>query len=601
MLKLRLISTQNGRLLLDLLKELNIGIRSDCGGVGVCGKCLVRVLSGSVSKPTLNELKFLKTQSLTEGFRLACQTLVFGEVHVEIPESSLIRSYRSVDEGLERLVILSPSTIKQYVEVPPPNLNDQKPDLERVLSVTQRSADINVVPLNILKELPKLVRNCSWKVTITLRGNELLDIECGDTVNNLYGAAVDIGTSKIVIHLVNLHTGETVAITSSPNPQQVFGADVISRIANILRRPEVLNNLHESLVSTVNELLLKACLKAGVEVKHVYEMVVVGNTVMTHLFLGVDPSNLGLSPYIPVFAKGLNFRARDLNVSMNPNGYVYLAPGIAGFVGADAVADAVAVDFLRCSKPCVLVDIGTNTEVLVNNGSKIYAASAPAGPAFEGFGTKYGMRAVEGAISKVFIYLSEHTKDYEVVYEVIGGGTPKGVCGSAYIDVLAHLYRYGVIDRRGRFKDFKSKRLIRDGDVGFVLAWSNETSIGEDIVVYSKDVETLILAKAAVASVIEITLKKAGLKHEDIDKVFIAGSFGVSLNVENAATIGLIPTAWVDKTVFVGNTAVSGAKLMLKSVKVRDEAEEIVRKTKYVEVSRDEEFSKTYVKNLFLP
>ncbi len=593
-----MIKSGGGETLLDLLRNRGIDVRSDCGGFGLCGKCVVKVLSGIFSDIELSERRALGDLIL-EGFRLACQTrLISDEALIEIPESSIATSYKSADVGFEKSFDLSPLLCKHFLKIPPPSLEDQRSDLSRLLNGLGAAPKI---PLKLLRELPQILRECGWEVTVTLRNNELLDVECGNRESELYGLAVDVGTSRIVIHLLNLKSGETLAIASSPNPQQVFGSDIMSRITYVSGSVERLEVLRQNVVASINELILRASSEAGVRPEDIYEVVLVGNNVMTHLLLGVDPSNLGRAPYVPVFTQGLEFRSEEVGVRINPNGYVYVGPGIAGFVGGDAVAGALAVGLDECEVPCVLIDIGTNAEVIVNNGEELYAASAPAGPAFEGFGTRHGLRAVDGAISKIFVYFSEASGDYEVRYEVVGGGKPLGICGSAYVDALAHLYKHGIIDERGRFKNVVSRRLKRDGDQRFVVVWGEESGINEDIAVYRDDIESLLLAKAAVASVTQIVLREASIEFEDVGRVFIAGSFGTSLNVENAATIGLIHESWVNKTVFVGNTAISGAKLILKSSTARKKAEEIARRTKYVEISANKEFTKIYVENLFLP
>ncbi len=593
-----MLKSGNSKSLLELLKDKEISVRSDCGGLGICGKCVVKILVGVFSDTTLCEYRVLGDQVIKEGFRLACQSyLISDEALIEIPESSLATSYKSADVGFEKPYKTSPLVRKCFIKISPPSLEDQKSDLGRLSSCQE----VSRIPLRLLRLLPKILRECAWEVTVTLRNEELLDIECGNRESELYGLAVDVGTSRIVVHLLNLSNGETLAVASSPNPQQVFGFDIISRIAHAASSVESLEKLRQELTTSINELLLKASSDAGVRPENIYEIVVVGNTVMTHLLLGVDPSTLGRAPYTPVFTKGLEFKSEEVGIKVSPNSYVYVAPGIAGFVGGDAVADALAVGLDECIEPCVLLDIGTNTEVLVNNGKELYATSAPAGPAFEGFGTKHGLRAMRGAISKIFIYFSEASSDYEVLYEVIGGGKPLGMCGSAYIDALAHLYKHGIIDSRGRFRDVVSRRLKKIEEPKFVVVWGSESGTSEDLAIYSKDIESLLLAKAAVASATQLILRKANLIPEEVGKVFIAGSFGTSLNTENAAIIGLIPKVWVNKTSFVGNTAISGAKLILKSSEARRKAEEIAQKTKYIKIPADKEFTKIYVENLFFP
>jgi len=291
-------------------------------------------------------------------------------------------------------------------------------------------------------------------------------------------------------------------------------------------------------------------------------------------------------------------------LKINENGVIYTFPNIAGYVGGDAVADAIAVELNKCEESCLLIDIGTNTEILLNTGGEIYACSTPAGPAFEGATMRFGMRATSGAIDQVFIYFDNDSRDYIVKYNVIDNVKPIGICGSGYIDIIANLYRLGIIDRRGRFnRDIDSKRIILNDEEGprFIIAWSSETGIGRDIAVYGKDINELILAKAAIASGIEIILRRAGIDAKDLSKIFIAGSFGSYINIENAITIGLIPRVDINRIIFVGNTAISGAKLALKSIKIRKESEELARKVKYIELSIDPLFRKIFTENLLFP
>ncbi len=592
-----------GKTVLDVLREIGIPIRSDCGGIGICGKCIVRI-AGPVSAPSTNEIKLLGQEKIKAGFRLACQTKILsGKIEVYIPRESRIWKYRSVDIGFERHVSLAPAVRKIHIIVPRATLEDPRPDLDRILCHDNECLEAEIISLEVLRKIPDILRSCKWSVTLVLHDGKILDVECNDTRSKTYGIAVDLGTSRIVVHLVDLTNGKTLAIESAPNPQQIFGADIISRLTYVIQRPNATQQLQKLVVQVINELIKKASSGTGINIKNIYEVVVAGNPVMNHLFLGIQPRYLGYSPYVPAFGIPLVVRAQDVGLTINDNGMVYIMPNIAGFIGGDAIADAIAVGLDECSEPCVLIDIGTNTEILLNNGRDIYAASAPAGPAFEGAVTRYGMKATNGAIHKVFIYFSESEGDYEVRYEVIGNVKPLGLCGSAYIDAIAHLYRLGLINKWGKFnKGTVTKRFVtRNGEKGFIIAWNRESAKGEDIAVYAKDIEAILLAKAAIAATFKILSWKANLKVEEISKIYVAGSFGISLDPENAIAIGLLPGINPQRVIFVGNAAISGAKLILKSIKVRKKAKELARKVKYVEVAAEPSFRRIFHEMLCLP
>ncbi len=601
------IESSSNKTLLDIITSIGIPIRAECGGIGICGKCKVIVEGrGELSTPTPNEIKILGDKNISQGYRLACQVkLLSGIFRVTIPPESVFQKYKSADIGYERSIPLEPAIRKIFISAPIPSLEDPKPDIDRILERIDSNLDNIEIPIDVIQKIPEIARTAKWNITIVLWNNEkVIDVEPGDTSRRMFGIAIDIGTSKIVLHLVDLISGETIAIESMPNPQISFGADIISRITYATKSKENLAKLQKLVIQGINNLIDRVISRTGIQRENIYEAVVVGNTVMHHLFLGVELKYLAFAPYVPISMRGLRLRARDIGLNINENGVIYTFPNIAGYVGGDAVADAIAVELNNCEEPCLLIDIGTNTEILLNTGREIYACSTPAGPAFEGATMRFGMRAASGAIDQVFIYFDNDSKDYVVKYNVVNNVKPIGICGSGYIDIVANLYRLGIIDRRGKFnRDINSKRIILNDKEGsrFIVAWSDETEIGRDIAVYGKDINELILAKAAIASGIEVILRRANIEVEDLSKIFIAGSFGNYINIENAITIGLIPRVNINKIVFVGNAAISGAKLALKSVKIRKEAEELARRVKYIELSIDPLFRKVFTENLLFP
>lgn len=599
----RRIPVKHGSRVFDAAREANVYIRSECGGRGVCGKCKIIVEDkNAVSELTDVERIHLSSSEVEKGYRLACQTRIFNDVVILIPPESFIGLRKMEVSGFGVNVIFKPFVKKVYLQLSKPSLIDVKPDFERLQEALigkfgfQSPIDID---FEVLKFLPEILRRADWNVTVTLWGDHrIIDVEVGDTSNEVYGLAVDIGTSKIVIHLVNLVNGETIAVGAVENPQLVYGEDVLSRISHASINYENLKLLQKLLIDGINNLLFKLCGDAGVNPSRIYELVVVGNTAMHHLFLGVYPKYLALSPYTPAFKKSINLVARDLGLKVNSNGFITVLPIVAGFVGADAIADVLATGIHKLSEYSLLIDIGTNTEIFVGNRDSLICCSCASGPAFEGMHIKCGMRAVEGAIESFHL-----DSNFEVDYKVIGGVKPKGICGSAAIDIVAELFKHGVIDGSGRFNgEFKSHR-VRRGDEGFefIVAFKDETSTGRDIVFTQRDVRAIQLAKAAIYAGCYILMKKRNLSLDDIDRVFIAGAFGNYINIDNAKIIGLIPDFPSEKVKFVGNTAIIGAKMALISSYVRSEAEMLANGIDYHELAADPNFKIEFLNAIFIP
>jgi len=583
-------------------KEAGISIRSECGGKGSCGKCKVIVKDPrAVSKVTKAERRHLSKSEINLGYRLACQTMVLRNVTVMIPPESRLEFRKIQVLGLERKVESSPSLKKFHVLLPKPTLSDIKPDLERLLdSLPQQTLKISELEIDyeILKKLPTTLRDANWDVTVTVwDDHRIIAVEHGDTSSELFGFAVDIGTSKIVGHLVDLTTGKTVAIGSTENPQIIHGEDVMSRITFVMNNDANLETLQKLTVDGVNEVLHEVCEKAGVDPNRIYEVVAVGNTAMHHFFLRIQPKYLALSPYTPALKKPISLPAKELNIKVNRGGIVTVLPIIAGFVGADAIADVLATGIHESEELSLLVDIGTNTEIFLGNKDDLLCCSCASGPAFEGAHIKHGMKAVTGAIERIRI-----DPDLEVEYETIGRVKPSGLCGSAVVDVVAEMFKNGVIDQRGRFNsDIKTKRIRKNNsETEFIIAWDNETATGKEITVTQKDINEIQLAKAAIYTGCTLLMKRKKLKERDIDRVFVAGAFGNYINPENAKAIGLIPDVSREKIMFVGNTAVVGAKMALISKEMRKRAGQIANKVRYLELASDSDFDREFIKALVL-
>lgn len=599
------VESERGSTLLQVVQRVGIPLTSICGGRGVCGKCRVVVVDGveNLSNLTTAEERLLSPLDVERGVRLACQAKIIGDyVSVYIPEESLtISRGRVIATTVLRddIYPLSPVVRKVHVKLPRPTLEDNRPDFERLrdalveLNYLPVGQDL-IIPLEVLRELPSILRSYDWDVTVVLYGNELISVEPGDTTSKLYGVAVDIGTSKIIAHLVDLNSGVTLVERFVENPQSTYGADVVSRITYAEKSQENLVRLQNLITSAVNRLVKELVEEVGVSHEDVYEVVLVGNTVMHHLFFGIQPSFIARSPYVQVISHSLRYRARELGVDVSKYGYVYSLPTIRAFVGADAVANLLATQMYRRDELVLTIDIGTNTEVLLGNSKVILVTSAPAGPAFEGVGITHGMRAIPGAIGSVVI------NGLDVRYECIGGVRPRGICGTGLIDLIAELYRNKIIDSLGKFVVSEHPRVRREqGLHRFTLVPAEESGTGVEIYVTFKDIETILLAKAAIRSSWIILSRRLGINPSEIDQVYVAGSFGAKLNADNAVEIGLLPSVSRDRITFIGESAVVGAKIALKSSKAREEVEEVVRgKVKYVELSADPEFREVYVKSL---
>lgn len=573
-------------------------IPSECGGQGRCGRCRVLIQEGgALAPPTSSEKAFLSPRELEEGYRLACQTLVERDVFVETPPS--MRGRRKIQtRGLESLFPLHPLVAKYRLSVSKVSSGNEEDIADRILKAAAGEG-IDAIGIDpwVLGRLPE--PPCGGGVTLTLWDGEVISLEPGDGSEGLYGAALDIGTSKVVGHLVDLRDGRTLAVASVENPQEAHGEDVISRITYAMKGAENLERLHSLSIGAANQTLETLISGAGVDPREVYEAVVVGNTLMHHLFLGLEVDSLSRAPFRPATVGTACTRASEMGVSIHPLGRVYLPPVIAGFVGSDALAGVLATMIYDFDEPSVFVDIGTNTEVFVGDRSGLVSCSCASGPAFEGGRISQGVKAVSGAIERLRI--DPGTLDVE--YETIGGESPVGLCGSAMIDALAELWKCGVIDEFGLFDIEKESPRVREAGRGgeFVVEWGGSTATGRDITITSGDVEELLLAKAAVYAACSVMMRRRGLCAEDVSRFYVAGAFGGNLDPENVVAIGMLPDVGPERIVFAGNTAVTGAKAMLLSKEARETAERLRDRIRYHELSLDPDFNPEFLKAVFLP
>ena len=606
----RVVTASLGNMILQVANEAEVRIRSECGGKGVCGKCRIIIKGGRLYQLGLNELtkiesELLSPEDIQSGYRLACCSKISGlmdRLTVMIPKESRVSERKIQSTGIEKPVQLDPSIVKYFVSLSRPILQDVRPDLERLLELLRSEKSIEQLDIDyeVLKVLPSVLRGANWNVTVVIwNKRKLISIEAGNTVDDSLGLAIDLGTSKIVTQLIDLLTGKTMAIASVENPQIMHGEDIISRITFTRNSEEKLKLLQRLAIQGINETIDELFAETVYSQKNIYEAVLVGNTAMHHLLLGINPEHLALSPFTPAIRRSVSVKSDELKINMNPRGIVNVLPVIAGFVGADAVADLLASGIYDMEDTSLLIDIGTNTEVFVSSDRDVLSCSCASGPAFEGAHISQGMKAVTGAIEKLWI-----KKDsYEVDYDTIGDVKPVGLCGSAIVDVVAEMLRCGIIAPSGRFSlDVKTPRLTKiDDNMKFIIAWAEETGIGRDIAVSEKDINEIQLAKAAIFAGCSILMKMKNVDRDDLDRVLIAGAFGTNINPESAKFIGLIPDVPSEKIKLIGNSAIVGAKMALISKRVREEAELLAEKVRYLELSADPAFEKEFINALYLP
>jgi len=581
-----------GTTLFSAAHWIGLPIDSTCGGRGTCGKCKVQVLQGG-AEVTAADHKQLRASDLEAGWRLSCQAKVYEDTTVTVPE--LLRVPKAATMGVNRLVLLDPNVRKVFVELAEPGLEDQRSDDERLRdALTAEGFDMKT-DLRVLRTLPAVLRAADFKVTAVLGGDRLIAVEPGDTREESYGIAFDLGTTTVVGTLMNLRTGMAEAVRSTLNGQAPFGADVISRISHGMQGDEAKAELREAVLRTMNGILAELYAAAGVARDRVYEMVIVGNATMLHLLLGIDATPISMMPFTPAFRDPLYLPAREVGLDIHPGGYVQTLPVIGAYVGADIVAGVIATGLAREEKLRVFVDVGTNGEIVLGSLKRVLCTAAPAGPAFEGSQIRCGMRATDGAIEGV-------TLSDRVELQVIGGDVaPRGICGSGLVDTVAQLRVVGLLDAGGKMHSREevpehplSDRLISvDGVRAFLLA--------ENVYLSQRDVRELQFGKGSIATGIKVLMDVMGVKTADLDEVLLGGSFGSYLNPESAKIIGLVPPVDVDRILSVGNTAGEGAKMSLLSFRERQVAFELPEKIEYVELSGRSDFNDSFISVLQFP
>jgi uncharacterized 2Fe-2S/4Fe-4S cluster protein (DUF4445 family) len=578
-----------------------IAIDSTCGGHGTCRKCKIRVLDGTVPVSRLDPRAFDPDQ-LRAGWRLACMAPAEQDVRVQVPP--LVTRPKAATVGVGRQVILRPAVQKRYVELEEPTLSDQRSDSQRLWDALD---DLELRPtLHVMRRLPRVLRAADFKVTAVVVDDVLIDVEPGDTTARRFGIAYDLGTTTVVATLLDLSTGAPVAVGSMLNPQQPFGADVITRISTTMMDPDALDRLAALARQALQQLASEVCADGGVELTEVYEIALAGNATMTHIVLGIDPESLGVAPFVMTARIFEDIKAADIGLALHPGAHAYVFPSLGAYVGGDIVSGALASGMDRDRRTRLFIDVGTNCEIVLSHGERLLATAAPAGPAFEGAAIRCGMRAAPGAIEGVKI------SDEDVSLQVIGDVEPVGLCGSGLVDAVAALVQAKLLDASGRLLDAETAAQTRPGlaerlrKVGeervFVLHWAGEPGVMADAIYLSqRDVRELQFAKAAIATGWRLLIEEVGLAPADIQQVLLAGSFGSYLAPSSAVRIGLVPDIPTLRIVSAGNVAGEGAKMALLSVRERAAARALLEEVHYVELSDRPDFNDRFVDQLSFP
>lgn len=597
-----------GTTLIEASRELGGKIESLCGGMKSCGKCRVKLVEGNLSPFTDEEAVFISESERAAGYRLSCAAQIKGDVTIFVPEETRMEGQVTRKSMAQRSIELKPAVASYFIELTPPSFQDPLGDFDRLKKALSNKYALSSLDIDYpaLLRLSHILRQGDWKVTaVTWMDQEILDIKPG-RIDHLYGLAIDIGTTTIVGYLCSLINGEVIATQSMMNPQILYGEDVISRITYATTHQGGLETLHRSMMEGLNRLIEMVTEEGGVLKEDIYELTMVGNTAMHHFFLGIDPQYLAVSPFPPALHQSFNAKARDLGLKVHPSAKVHLLPIEAGFVGADNVGVLIAEEPYRQDDMVLIIDIGTNGELVMGNKERLISSSCATGPALEGGHIQFGMRAAPGAIERVLI----EPYTLEVNFKVVGepqwhseskANTAKGICGSGIIDAVAELYKNGIIDKSGRFKEkVPSPRLrITEGTAEFVVVWGKETSIQKDITLTQKDIRNVQLAKGAIYAGAKLMMKRLGI--EKLDKVVLTGAFGSYIDKEKALVLGMFPDCDLTQIYAVGNAAGDGARLALLNREKRTEADEIARKVEYVELSIEEQFQKEFIEALQFP
>jgi len=616
---------EEGKTILEAAQALGVDIEGLCGNKKVCGKCKVRIEEGYFEKDNIEsgmahlspltdtERKHIKPED-GPGIRLSCNAAIHGDIKVFVPERSRAGKQIVRKAAKELTIAIDPAVKKYNIVLTPPTLHDMTVgDYERVLQSLKDNYGLTGLTFDFLalRNLQTVLREGEWNATATVwMDREIIKVEPG-FVEQCYGLAVDIGTTTCVGYLTDLDTGKVVSTESIMNPQVPYGEDVMSRITYAMSNVDGLEIMQKAIIAGLNDICQRVAAeigKKGPNAAHVIDdLTIVFNTAMHHIFLGMDPIYIGRSPFIPAVQNSLDIKARDLGLQIAPGAYIHVLPIEAGFVGADNVGVLIAEEPYNQDEMVLIIDIGTNGELLLGNRNKVCSTSCATGPAFEGAQIKFGMRAAPGAIEMVNIDPLTREPRYKVIgksdwHTNVAKVKAKGLCGSGIIEVVAEMFKAGIIDKSGRFvMDLGTPRVRRDidGKPEYVLAWADETSINADITITQGDVRALQLAKGALYTGAKLMMKRLGI--EKLDRVVLAGAFGSHINKEASMVLGLFPDCNIDKVYAVGNAAGDGSRMALLNRGKRIEANERARWVEFVEIATDPLFEREFMMAMHIP
>jgi len=612
------VQVPTNTLLADAAHLAGIEIGQPCGGQGRCGRCAVQVTEGSVRRRSTLRLS---TEAIEQGFALACQTVVEGDVSIYIPLQEKIERKLTTDRVVAEVTVpegyeyLNDQTVRRIqLELIPPSMDDQTDDwsrLQTAFHLGQRFEHMTC-SLSLLQRMGDILRKGEWNVTAVVdvanilensesnRSVRLIDLQPGlvDEYSPLWGTAIDIGTTTVSLWLVDLVTGQVRAQVAEYNGQIARGEDVISRIMYASKNGGG-DDLRQRVLDTINHLAETACKRVNAKPENIVKATVAGNSTMMHLLLGIPAGSIRLSPFVTVVNHPPVLAARDVGLNINPEASVDCLPGVASYVGADITAGVLSSGLDVAEDITLFLDVGTNGEIVLGNHDWLVTCACSAGPAFEGAGVVNGMRATQGAIEEVWI----NGETFEPTYRVIGGGKPKGICGSGLISLLSEAFLTGILDKAGNVNLMASSPRVREGAHGgeYVVAWGAESESGEDIVISRVDVDNLLRAKAAIYAGFTVLAETVGIQLESVSKVLVGGSFGKYINVEKAVQIGLLPDMPWEQFDFLGNTSVKGAYFALLDWRKREQITDIAKRMTYIELSADNSFYDAFTSALFLP
>ncbi|MEI6786062.1 MAG: ASKHA domain-containing protein, partial [Verrucomicrobiota bacterium] len=597
---------------LDAARLAGVAIESPCGGEGTCGNCIVRVTSGEVDSRSLGTLP---QAAVAEGCVLACAArLLDADLTVEVPQQHGLAGGKFAPENETHLVRLEllprqweydPLAVKWLLQVEPPQLESGQSDLDRLTRAIQHDWGKRPVEFSLLglRTVADTLRAVQGQVTATIVRDSgrlhVINVEPGDTTLRHYAVAIDVGTTTIAVQLINLAVAQVVAAQSDYNDQIACGLDVISRI-NYARTPARLQELRTRVLGTINRLIHQMAKSRGVAPGEISNAAVSGNTVMTHLLLGLNPEPLRLAPYTPTVLHVPYLRNSEIGIDINPQAWIHFSPAVGSYVGGDITAGILCTDLATTTEEINLfIDIGTNGEIVLGNNSFLMACACSAGPAFEGSGIECGMRASTGAIEKVQVDPATGVARYATV----GNVPPRGVCGSGMIDLVAQLFLTGWIDAAGKFDRTRPSAAIRSEGrrASYSLAAAGESGAGKPIVVTEIDIENILRTKASIYAACALMLSQVELRFEDLCHIYIAGGFGRFLDLENAKVIGLIPDLPRERFRYIGNSSLMGSYMVVVSQDYRQRQLELARRMTYLELNSDPAYMEQYTGALFLP